>query len=107
MDGLYDWIMENRKPILSNNPQEHISLPEGHVEIKNLLIVPALLQEEFVGIIVLANKDGNYDKKDIEIVERLADLYSIAIKRKQDEEKNSIIIQKFLKIVSEVLEELK
>ena len=107
MGGLYDWIMENRKPILSNNPQEHISLPEGHLEIKNLLIVPALLQEEFVGIIALANKDGDYDKKDIEIVERLADLYSIAIKRKQDEEKNSIIIQKFLKIVSEVLEELK
>jgi len=107
MDGLYDWIMENRKPILSNNPQKHISLPEDHVEIKNLLIVPALLQEELVSIIALANKDGNYDKKDIEIVKRLADLYSITIKRKQDEEKNSIIIQKFLKIVSEVLEELK
>jgi len=80
MDGLYDWIMENRKPILSNNPQEHISLPEDHVEIKNLLIVPALLQEELVSIIALANKDGNYDKKDIEIVKRLADLYSITIK---------------------------
>lgn len=108
MGSLCDRIMENRKPILSNNPQkDNISLPEGHVKIENLLIVPALLQEELVGIIALANKDGDYDKKDLEIVERLADLYSIAIKRKQDEEKNRIIIQKFLKIVSEVLEELK
>lgn len=108
MGGLCDWIMENRKPMLSNNPQEdNISVPEGHVKIENLLIVPALLQGDLVGIIALANKDGDYDKKDLEIAERLADLYSIAIKRKQDEEKNRIIIQKFLKIVSEVLEELK
>ncbi|MBC7118450.1 MAG: response regulator [Methanobacteriaceae archaeon] len=110
MTRLWDWIMENRKPLLSNNPQEDHRLPHipaDHVKIENLLMVPTLLQNELVGIIALANKDGGYDKKDLEIVERLADLYSIAIKRKQDEERNRIIIQKFLKIVSEILEELK
>jgi len=110
MAGLWDQVIEKRKPLLFNDFQKDprsLSMPEGHVKIENLLMVPALLQGELVGIIALANKNGDYDKKDLEIVGRLADLYSIAIKRKVDEERNSIIIQKFLKIVSEVLEELK
>lgn len=110
MGGLWDWVIENRKPLLVNDFQRDlrsVNMPEGHVKIENLLMVPAILQEELVGIIALANKNGGYDKKDLETVGRLADLYSIAIKRKVEEEKNSIIIQKFLKIVSEVLEELK
>ncbi|BAW30870.1 sensory transduction regulatory protein [Methanothermobacter sp. MT-2] len=110
MERLCGWILENREPIISNDPQgdrRAFRIPEGHVKIENFLVFPALLQGELVGIIALANKDGVYDEKDLEVVERLADLYSIAIKRKLDEEKNRIIIQKFLKIVSEVLEELK
>ncbi|MGB9838647.1 MAG: GAF domain-containing protein [Methanothermobacter sp.] len=117
MGGLWNLVIRKREPVLVNDPATHpesTGVPEGHIEIRNFLACPALLNDELVGILAVSGKDGDYDERDLEILERLADIYAIAIHRKIEEdrvrageEKNRALVQKFLKIVTEVLEEIK
>ncbi|WP_390893156.1 GAF domain-containing protein [Methanothermobacter wolfeii] len=89
-------------------------VPGGHVELSNFLAAPSILNGELAGIVAVSGKDGDYTERDLETVERLADIYALAIHRKLEEdrvkaseEKNRALVEKFLKIVTEVLEELK
>ncbi|MEJ8542963.1 response regulator [Methanothermobacter wolfeii] len=117
MGGLWDWVLENRKPIMTNNPGEDPrsgGVPGDHVELSNFLAAPSILNGELAGIVAVSGKDGDYTERDLETVERLADIYALAIHRKLEEdrvkaseEKNRALVEKFLKIVTEVLEELK
>ena len=114
--GLWGWVLNNKESILTNDPQNDersAGTPEGHIEIENFISAPAIANEKLVGNLALANSEKNYTQEDLEVVERLADLFAIAIARKQSEdklreseEKNRRIIEKFLKIVSEVLKEI-
>jgi PAS domain S-box-containing protein len=115
--GLWGLVLDNKEPILTNNPAEDsraVGIPEGHVPINSFLGVPALLDEDRVGMIALANADHPYTELDLNVAERLADLYALAIHRnlseakiRASEEKNRVIVEKFLKIVSEMLTEIK
>ncbi|MDI9615357.1 GAF domain-containing protein [Methanothermobacter sp.] len=117
MGGLWNLVLRKREPVLVNDPPSHpesTGVPEGHIEIRNFLACPALLNDELVGILAVSGKDGDYDERDLEVMERLADIYAIAIHRKIEEdrvraseERNRALVQKFLKIVTEVLEEIK
>jgi PAS domain S-box-containing protein len=115
--GLWGLVLDKNESIITNNPTEEpgsVGIPEGHVPINSFLGVPALLGEDRVGMIALANGDHPYSELDLNIAERLADLYALAIHRtfseeklRKSEEKNRIIVEKFLKIVSEMLTEIK
>jgi GAF domain-containing protein len=63
---------------------------------------------------MVSGKEGGYDEGDLELLQRLADIYALAIHRKMEEdrlkaseERNRALVEKFLKIVTEVLEEIK
>ncbi|MCK9152300.1 GAF domain-containing protein [Methanobacterium alcaliphilum] len=115
--GLWGWVLDNKKSILTNDPsadERSKGTPEGHIAIKNFLSAPAIANDELVGQIALANADHSYTDQDLLLTERLADIYALAIHRKlseeklmKSEEKNRIIVEKFLKIVSEMLAEIK
>lgn len=115
--GLWGWVLDNNKPILTNSPHEDnrsVGTPEGHIPIKNFLGVPAMLNDERIGMIALANSKEDYTENDLAVVQQLADLYALAIHRKlseeklrESEEKNRIIVEKFLKIVSEMMIEIR
>lgn len=115
--GIWGWVLDNKKSILSNNPAEDErskGTPKGHVPIKSFLSAPAIMNNELVGQIALANADHPYTDQDLSLTERLADIYALAIYRKlseekltKSEEKNRIIVEKFLKIVSEMMAEIK
>ena len=70
-------------------PQIHdpfgTEVPEGHVRIRSLMTVPAMIGDQRVGQIVLANPDGRYSKSDLDNVERLSVLYAMAIQRQKYE----------------------
>jgi PAS domain S-box-containing protein len=87
--GLWGWVLENRKPLLTNSPaQEPMSAgtPPGHIPISRFISVPAMLGDRLVGQIALANSDRDYTEDDLTFMQRLATLYAIAIQRNQAEE---------------------
>jgi len=88
--GLWGWVLENRKPLLTNAPaQEPMSsgTPPGHIPISRFISVPAMLGDNLVGQIALANSERDYTEHDLTFIKRLATLYAIAIQRNQAEEK--------------------
>ncbi|MBN1579861.1 MAG: GAF domain-containing protein [Anaerolineae bacterium] len=89
-NGLWAQAMERRQPILDNNP-DNAPLPMGtpadHIPIRRLLCVPVLADGEPIGQIGLANAENDYTDRDLALVQRLADIYAIAIQRKQLEER--------------------
>ncbi|MFO7966192.1 MAG: PAS domain-containing protein [Archaeoglobaceae archaeon] len=86
---LWGWVLNNKEPILTNTPLEDprsTGLADGHISIDRFLAVPATIDEELVGLISLGNSQRDYTERDLVLVERLADLFAIAIKRKQTED---------------------
>jgi PAS domain S-box-containing protein len=87
--GLLGWVMENRKTLLTNNLQGDPSstgTPPGHIPIQAYLGAPAVIGENILGMISLANPDRPYTPEDQDVVERLADLYGIALQRQQSDQ---------------------
>jgi signal transduction histidine kinase len=76
------WALRNRRAFFTNAAEEDprvLGLPAGHRSIHRLLAAPALLGDEVVGQVALANSEHDYAERDLALAERLADLYAIAI----------------------------
>ncbi|OQX26009.1 MAG: hypothetical protein BWK80_12715 [Desulfobacteraceae bacterium IS3] len=90
--GLWGWVLDNRLPLMSNAPSEDArssGVPEGHIPIRRFLAAPAVFggtAGKIMGQIALANADRDYTERDMELIERLAVLYAIAIQQKQSDE---------------------
>ncbi len=86
--GLWGWVLNNRKPLMTNAPGDDprtSGTPAGHVPIQRFLSAPALIGDELVGQVGLANSDQDYTERDLKVAEGLAGLYAIAIHRKRGE----------------------
>ncbi len=107
--GLFGWVITNRKSVLTNDPvndPRSTGTPPGHIAIHRFLSAPAMLKRklvgelsvpssvgnkihvmryydkgDLVGQIALANSSREYTERDLALVERLADIYAIAINR--------------------------
>ncbi len=107
--GLFGWVLINGKSLLTNTPADDprsSGTPAGHIPIHRFLSAPALLKRDLVGQlsvaspvgnkihimryydkgklvgqVALANSDRDYTDRDLAFIERLADLYAIAINR--------------------------
>ncbi len=81
--GLWGWVLHNRAPLLTNKPwndSRSSGEPEGHIAIQRFLSAPALIAKgKLAGQIALANAERDYTEEDMELVERLADLFSLAV----------------------------
>jgi diguanylate cyclase (GGDEF)-like protein len=88
--GLWGWVLNNRQSLLTNAPADDPRFVEnapGRIPIHNFLSVPAMIGTELVGQVALANSTRSYNQQDLELVERLATLYAIAIKHQRTEDK--------------------
>lgn len=84
--GLWGWVLNHRKPVLTNAPAEDprsLGPPPGHLPIERFLSVPALIGEELLGQVSVANPDRDYDERDLAMLERLASLYALAVQRER------------------------
>lgn len=86
--GLWGWSLKNRQPVLSNqvdtDPRSS-GTPTGHIPITRFLSAPALFGENLVGQIALANSERDYTGEDLTIVERMAAIFALGIRRKRAE----------------------
>jgi len=84
--GLVGWVLENKAPILSNSPLTDYrakNLPEGSFAPSRLMAVPAMFNNEFLGIITVADSPANYEKRDLDSLEQFASLLALAAQKKQ------------------------
>ncbi|OGQ98787.1 MAG: hypothetical protein A2505_06545 [Deltaproteobacteria bacterium RIFOXYD12_FULL_55_16] len=84
--GLVNWVLENRNSILSNSPlteyQTNAS-PDSLTTSTRIMAVPAMINNEFLGFITVADSSRDYEKRDLEIIEQFASLFALAAQKKQ------------------------
>jgi len=83
-------VLNNRQSFLTNAPADDLRFAvtaPGGIPIHNFLSTPALIGTEFVGQLVLANSNRNYDQQSLDFAERLATLLAIAIQHQRTEDK--------------------
>ena len=89
-EGSWGWVLNNRQSLLTNSPNDDPRFSQtaiGCLPLHNFLSAPALIVQDLVGQVVLANSNRNFDQRDLEFVQRLAALYAIAIQHHRKDEK--------------------
>ena len=82
--GLWGQALNTRQAFFTNLPTRHPAssgVPQGHVPLQNYLAAPALIGDQPVGEIALANSAEGYTEHHLEAVRRLADIFALAIQR--------------------------
>ncbi len=81
---LWGHALNSRRSFYTNIPSSHAAsggVPKGHIPLGNFLAVPAIIGGRLIGLIALANAPHEYTDRDVEAIERLADLYAVAVDR--------------------------
>ncbi len=92
--GLLKHFIGDLKPFYDNYFQKQAKaekLPAGHLPFKKILSVPVTLKNKIIGQIALANPAGKYTGKDLQVVKRLAMIYSLALDRHISNEKKMLM----------------
>ncbi len=87
--GLWGWALKNCQSVLTNCPQDDSrssGVPEGHVPIERFLAAPAMLGDELVGLVALANPPRDYTDRDLKLAQRFASLFALAVQRERAQE---------------------
>jgi PAS domain S-box-containing protein len=58
-------------------------MPQGHVHLKNVLFAPLMIEQRTVGVIGLANKTGEFTKRDAEMAMAFGEIASVALANSQ------------------------
>lgn len=58
-------------------------MPEGHVELKNVLFAPLVIKKKAIGLIGIANKPGGFDEGDAQLMSAFGELAVIALYNSQ------------------------
>ncbi len=58
-------------------------MPKGHVGLSNVMFAPMRFGKKVVGIIGLANKEGDFNKHDVQMAAAFGDMAAIALQKSQ------------------------
>ncbi len=87
--ALWGHALNAKKGFYTNAPATHPAsrgTPDGHAPLAQLLAAPALVGEDVVGQVAVANPGRDYTERDLRAVERLADVYALATVRTRAED---------------------
>ncbi len=107
--GLWTEILENKKTLVSNSPgdiPELTGTPWKQLSISNFMVTPALINDNVVGIIFVANKKENFEENDSIVLQRLATIYALAFQKRRIQEELDLHRQDLEKLVLERTKEL-
>ena len=62
-----------------NESQWKKFMPEGHVQLKNVLFAPLTIEGRAVGVIGLANKESGFTERDAQMAEGFGEIASVAL----------------------------
>jgi GAF domain-containing protein len=82
--GLLGYSLDTGQPIYTNDPAHHPAahgLPPRHEPVDRFLSVPVLDGEEVLGQIVLGNSAVDYDESQMQIAEKIAEIYALVLKK--------------------------
>lgn len=89
-NGLYPKLigcaLNTKKGFYTNSPKTHPGsggVPEGHIPLDNFLSIPAIVGNELIGQISLANSRDGYSDSEFEAIRRVAALYALALQQKR------------------------
>ena len=89
-DGVWSDAIRERKAVIHNDYAafRHCrGTLDGHAEVKRELVVPVIRDDRIVAIMGIGNKPGEYDEKDVSIVDTLANMtWDIIAKKIAEEE---------------------
>jgi signal transduction histidine kinase len=93
--GIWGRCLIARKSFHSEGP---FTVPEGHIPIRRALAVPIIHKEEVIGNFMVGNKKKEYDDKDVELLEaianRLAPILHARLKRDIEEKERKRVEEK-------------
>lgn len=110
LESLFGFSLLNGSHVISNDPQADYrsgGTPHGHPPIKSYLGIPVFKNDELLGLIGLANKEGGFSETDLEFLKPITNSYanflkSLRISRQRklaEEEKNES--NRLFKLISE------
>jgi GAF domain-containing protein len=82
--GLLGYSLDTGKSFYVRNPASHPAahgMPPGHEQVDQFLSVPVIYEEDILGQIVLGNPEEDYNNHHLEIADKVANVYSIALKK--------------------------
>lgn len=77
-------------------------LPEGHVELKNVMFAPLIIKSHVVGVMGLANKRSDFTFDDTEIAMGFGELAAIALKNARLQDKRDLAEKEKLDLIGEL-----
>jgi len=80
--GLREQAYRSKRAVYDNdfsNSQWVKFMPKGHAELKNVLFAPLVLEDKAVGLLGMANKDGDFTENDARIAEVFGKFASVAL----------------------------
>lgn len=78
-------------------------MPEGHVYMKNVMFSPLTINDVTVGIIGLANKDGDFDDSDAEVARYFGEIAALALERANDRERRRQLESRYQNLFENLL----
>jgi GAF domain-containing protein len=82
LQGLRKSACQLKKAVYENdfmNSEWAAFMPEGHMELRNVMFAPLNVGSEVIGILGLANKPGDFSKEDTELAEVFGELAALAL----------------------------
>ncbi|GAF93244.1 unnamed protein product, partial [marine sediment metagenome] len=67
--GIWGRALTEKRSLFAN---EGLHVPEGHIPITSVLVVPIIYAEQVIGVLEVANKSTDYSHKDQEFLETIA-----------------------------------
>ncbi|NOX33444.1 MAG: transporter substrate-binding domain-containing protein [Deltaproteobacteria bacterium] len=87
-NALWGHALNMKKSFFSNKPESHPEskgLPQGHIPLENFMAVPVIMGESLIGLIALANSGRDYTDQDLRSVQRMSEIFALAIHRQEYE----------------------
>jgi GAF domain-containing protein len=81
--GLLGYSLDTGKSFYVHDPASHPAahgLPPGHVPVNQFMSVPVIYEGKIVGQIVVGNPEEDYNNHHLEIANKIARIYAVALK---------------------------